>query len=208
MRTVLTDIQTRFCWKLIYMYVIPWCMSEIIDLTKSSISNGNLSQHAIFCKYICEYSFDWSTTYIMSIIVSNCQHCNEQQFRTLLCVHYTIFSVVKSDLFIQALLLDHILVTEKIYAYCASRTTLRVLRLAYILLFILSIAINMPENMCRNLTKGTLGIKIKIEFCIACSRRHSAGYFAAKIYCLACTIFDEVNANSVVQNMHNEKLIE
>ena len=49
----------------------------------------------------------------MSIIVSNCQHCDEQQFRTLPCVHYTIFSVVKSDLFIRALLLDRILVTEK-----------------------------------------------------------------------------------------------
>ena len=38
---------------------------------------------------------------------------DEQQFRTLSCVHYTIFSVVKSDLFIRALLLDRILVTEK-----------------------------------------------------------------------------------------------
>ena len=27
-------------------------MSEIIDLTKNSISNCNLRQHAIFCKYI------------------------------------------------------------------------------------------------------------------------------------------------------------
>ena len=51
------------------------------------------------------------------------QHCDEQQFQTLSCVHYTIFSVVKLDLFIRALLLDRILVLEK----------LRV-RLAYILL--------------------------------------------------------------------------
>ena len=58
----------------------------------------------------------------MSIIVSNCQHCDEQQFQTLPRVHYTIFSVVKLDLFIQALLLDLILALEK----------LRV-RLAYIL---------------------------------------------------------------------------
>ena len=28
-------------------------MSEIINLTKNSISNCNLRQHAIFCKYIC-----------------------------------------------------------------------------------------------------------------------------------------------------------
>ena len=119
-----TDLQTQFCWKLIYMYVTRWCMSEIIDLTKNSISNCNLRQHAIFCKYICEHCFDWSTTYIMSIIASNWQHCDEQQFRTLSCVHYTIFSVLKSNLFIRALLLDRILVTEK---------KIRV-RLAYILL--------------------------------------------------------------------------
>ena len=70
----------------------------------------------------------------MSIIVSNCQcsckfvpyfgvvesvpryesqHCDEQQFQTLSCVHYTIFSVVKLDLFIRALLLDRILALEK-----------------------------------------------------------------------------------------------
>ena len=49
----------------------------------------------------------------MSINVSNCQHYDEQQFRTLSCVHYAIFSIVKSDLFIRALLLDRILVTEK-----------------------------------------------------------------------------------------------
>ena len=58
----------------------------------------------------------------MSIIVSNCQHCYEQQFQTLSCVHYTIFSVAKLGLFIRALLLDRILALEK----------LRV-RLAYIL---------------------------------------------------------------------------
>ena len=45
----------------------------------------------------------------MSIIVSNCQDCDEQQFQTLSCVHYTIFSVVKLNLFIRALLLDRIL---------------------------------------------------------------------------------------------------
>ena len=103
--TVLTDLQTRFCWKLIYTYVIPWYMSKIIDLTKNRISNCNLRQHAFVCKYLFAHCFDWSTTYIMSIIVSNWQHCDEQQFRTLSCLHYTIFSVVKSDLFIRALLL-------------------------------------------------------------------------------------------------------
>ena len=64
----------------------------------------------------------------MSIIVCNCQHCDEQQFQTLSCVHYTIFSVVKLDLFIRALLLDRILALEK------TTRTPRV-RLAYILLY-------------------------------------------------------------------------
>ena len=49
----------------------------------------------------------------MSIIVSNCEHCDEQQFQTLSCVHYILFSVVKLDLFIRALLLDRILAQEK-----------------------------------------------------------------------------------------------
>ena len=49
----------------------------------------------------------------MSIIVFNCQHYDEQQFQTLSCVHYSIFSVVKLDLFIRALLLDRILALEK-----------------------------------------------------------------------------------------------
>ena len=49
----------------------------------------------------------------MSIIVFNYQHYDEQQFQTLSCVHYTIFSVVKLDLFIRALLLDRILALEK-----------------------------------------------------------------------------------------------
>ena len=50
----------------------------------------------------------------MSIIVSNCQHCDEQQFQKLSYIHYPIFSVVKLDLFIRALLLDRILAMENI----------------------------------------------------------------------------------------------
>ena len=49
----------------------------------------------------------------MSITVSNCQHYDKQQFRTLSWVHYTIFSVEKLDLFMRALLLDGILAMEK-----------------------------------------------------------------------------------------------
>ena len=48
----------------------------------------------------------------MSIIVSNCQHCDEEQFQTLSCAHYAIFLVVKLDFFIRALLLDCILALE------------------------------------------------------------------------------------------------
>ena len=49
----------------------------------------------------------------MSMTVSSCQHCDEQQFQTLSCVHYTIFPIVKLDLFIRALTRGHILALEK-----------------------------------------------------------------------------------------------
>ena len=49
----------------------------------------------------------------MSITLSSYQHCNEQQFQTISCALYTIFTVIKLDLFIQALLLDYILALEK-----------------------------------------------------------------------------------------------
>ena len=48
--------------------------------------------------------------YIVSMIVSSCHLCDEQQFQTLPCVHYTTFSVGKLDLFIRVL--DHILALE------------------------------------------------------------------------------------------------
>ena len=42
------------------------------------------------------------------------------------------------------------------------------------------------RHMCRDATKGTLCIgKIKIEFCIACSRGYSVGHFGTKIIYLA-----------------------
>ena len=39
------------------------------------------------------------------MIVSNCQHCDEQQLQTLSCVHYKILSVLKLDVYIRALLI-------------------------------------------------------------------------------------------------------
>ena len=57
----------------------------------------------------------------MAIIVCNCQHCDAQKFQTRSCVHYTILSVVKLDLFIRTLLLDRILALEN-YTY-VSRTS-------------------------------------------------------------------------------------
>ena len=53
----------------------------------------------------------------MSIILSSYQHYDEQQFQTLSCALYTYFTVIKLDLFIQALLLDYILALEKKYTY-------------------------------------------------------------------------------------------
>ena len=105
------------------MYVIRWCIFEVIIFFKIIIGSCKFMQNAFFCKYIRAHGFDWFTRYIMSIIVSNCQYCTEQQFQTLSCVHFTIFSVVKLDLFIRGLLLGRILAVEK-----TTRT------LAYILL--------------------------------------------------------------------------
>ena len=53
--------------------------------------------------------------YIMPMIVSGCQHCDEQQFQ-FPWVHYTISSVVMLDVFLRALLQDNILALKK-YAY-------------------------------------------------------------------------------------------
>ena len=60
--------------------------------------------------------------YIMFIIVSSYQHCEEQQFQTLARALYTIFSVTRLDLVIQALSLDYILALGKKYEY-ASRAS-------------------------------------------------------------------------------------
>ena len=54
-----------------------------------------------------------ASRYIMSIIVFSYQHCDEQQFQTLSCAGCTIFSVIKLDLVIRALLLDYIFALEK-----------------------------------------------------------------------------------------------
>ena len=88
-------------------------MSETINLTKEVLVIAILCNLHFLVKHICEYSDDWSTRYIMSIIVSMVNFCDESQFQTLLCVHYTIVSVVKLDLLIRALLLDHIHALEK-----------------------------------------------------------------------------------------------
>ena len=40
------------------MYVIPGCMSEIIDLTKNSIGNCKLYKMQFFGKYICVHGID------------------------------------------------------------------------------------------------------------------------------------------------------
>ena len=56
--------------------------------------------------------------YIMSIIMSSYQNCNEQQFQTLSCALYTNLSEIKLDLGIQALLLDYIIALEKQLRVC------------------------------------------------------------------------------------------
>ena len=57
-----------------------------------------------------------STNTCHSIIVSNCQHCNDQHHHTLSDVLYMIFTVIYLELFIQLPFLDQVLVQEKNYA--------------------------------------------------------------------------------------------
>ena len=45
---VLTALRTRFCYKLIYMYVLRWRMSEITDFYKITIGSFKFMQHSIF----------------------------------------------------------------------------------------------------------------------------------------------------------------
>ena len=75
------------------MYVIRWCMSEIIDLTKNIIGNCKFMQHAILAGIFVRTVLTDLLGYIMSIIVFNCQHCDEQQFQTLSSVHRFDWSI-------------------------------------------------------------------------------------------------------------------
>ena len=52
------SILTRFCWKLVYMLVILWHMSKVIDFLKITIGSCKFMPLAVICKYICEHSFD------------------------------------------------------------------------------------------------------------------------------------------------------
>ena len=51
--------------------------------------------------------------YIMPMIVSTCHYCDGHQFRNTVMCHVSSVSVVKLDLSIQSLLLDHILAKKK-----------------------------------------------------------------------------------------------
>ena len=65
-----------------------------------------------------KYIIPMTMTMTMTMIVSSCQHCDEQQFRTLSNVQYAIFdSSRKLDLLKRAQLRDHIFALKKIYAY-------------------------------------------------------------------------------------------
>ena len=64
--------------------------------------------------------------HMSSIIVSNCQQCNDQHLHTPPDALYMVFTVINLELFIQVLFLEHVLVQEKNYAY-ASRASCYVL---------------------------------------------------------------------------------
>ena len=53
-------------------------------------------------------------THVISIIVSNCHHCNDQHFHTPSDALYMISAVINVDLCIRVLFLDHVSVQEKL----------------------------------------------------------------------------------------------
>ena len=75
------------------------CAHVLTDLLDTSIINNIIIIIIIIYIYIyifkvqyptCSIEVSKQVQYIMSIIVSNCQHCDEQQFQTLSCVHYNL----------------------------------------------------------------------------------------------------------------------
>ena len=54
----MTDLLTRFCWKLIYMYVTQWCMSEIINFLKIIIGSSKFMDKQFFANSLWVYGFD------------------------------------------------------------------------------------------------------------------------------------------------------
>ena len=58
---IMTDLLIRFCWKLIYMYVLWWCMSKYIFFSKLLLVVPNLCYLRFFAnRFVCTV-FDWST---------------------------------------------------------------------------------------------------------------------------------------------------
>ena len=117
-----TDLQTQFCWKLIYMYVIRWSMSEIFDLTKNSISNCNLRQHAIFLQiYLC--ALFWLIYYIHH--VNNCIQLTTLWpatiSNTIMCTLHDFFSSKVKFIYTSTVTRSHSCYGKN-YAY-ASRTS-------------------------------------------------------------------------------------
>ena len=78
-------------------------MSKRIDFFKITIGSCKFMKLAIFANKLMRtvltdliYLTDLaSTRYFMSITVSICQHCDEQHFQTLSCVHESLSSKVR-----------------------------------------------------------------------------------------------------------------
>ena len=89
-------IYTRFCWKLRYIYVIRWFMTEII--------------------YFQNYYWQLHISAIYDFLQINlCDRLGASNFRSwsTRTLRLRAFSVIKLDLFIRALTLDHILALDK-----------------------------------------------------------------------------------------------
>ena len=101
--SVLTDLLARFCWKLIYMYVTQWCMSEILFFFKITIGNCKFMQLTIFLqinvwsilihffkKLRYMYVLRWRMSAIIDlfeITIGSCKFMQLMIFCKYICVH-------------------------------------------------------------------------------------------------------------------------
>ena len=119
MCTVLTDLLAWLCWKLIYMYIARWCMSEIIDFFEISIGSCKLCNLRFFAnKLAC---MDLTALYINPILLKIDIHVrNTMMFvwnNWFLWKHYWYLQIYATVWFLQILFMCTVL-TDLLLQFC------------------------------------------------------------------------------------------